>query len=275
MTASQRVRVKAFLNVCPSGLPTVKYHEELDPRFYEEEKVLRFLRQYSDQLIGLKVRQSSEIVGELGVKPLLAALAIAEKAGCSVACHTTNAPVSAAKLVEYFRPGDVYAHVYHGKGNTILDESGTVMPEVRAAQKRGVLFDAASGRSHFSVKVAPAAVAQGFLPDIISTDITTNNHWMPGSAFSLPYTMSKCLACGMTLSDVIERVTLAPARFLHQERELGSLGCGTCADIAILSLVEKETRFGDAQGNVLTGSTLLKTQMTIRDGAVVFRQIDF
>lgn len=275
ITTGQRVRVKAFLNVCPSGLPTVKYHEELNPKYYDKDKILRFLEQYSDQLVGLKVRQSREIVGKLGVEPLLSTLNIAEKANCPVACHTTDAPAITAELTSYFRPGDVYAHVFHGKGNTILDKDGYVIPEIREAQERGVLFDAASGRSHFSLKVATAAVAQGFLPNIISTDITTNNHWIPGSAFSLPYTMSKCLAVGMKLHDVIKRVTSVPAAFLKLERELGSLSTGTCADIAVLSSVKKEITFCDAQGNELYGNTLLKTQMTIRDGTVVFRQIDF
>ena len=108
---SQRVRVKAFLHVNPVGISTLNYPESQDPRHYSEAKMLIFMEKYSDQLIGLKVRHSKEIVGDLGVTPIRKTIEIAEKAGCPIACHSSNPPVPTKEFVKEFRPGDFFAHV--------------------------------------------------------------------------------------------------------------------------------------------------------------------
>lgn len=75
------------------------------------------------------------------------------------------------ELVSLLRRGDIIAHAFHGKGSTILTDEGAVLAEVRQARERGVIFDAANGRSHFSMNTARRAIANGFLPDIISSDL--------------------------------------------------------------------------------------------------------
>lgn len=270
-----RVRQYAFLHVNPSGIPTSAYPEEHDPQYYDEKKMLELFRKYPDRLLGVKIRESRNVVGSLGLQPFFRALEIAEKAGLPLVCHVTDGPVPSNELVKHFRKGDVYTHVYHGLGYTILDESGHVMPEFFRARERGVLFDAANGRSHFSVKVAKAALSEGFLPDIISTDATVNNSWVPGAAFSLPYTMSRYLALGLNPEEIIACVTANPAAALHQKRELGSLDIGTCADVAIHRIINKNTIFTDPLGDILHGNQLFKTELTIREGKIVYRQIDF
>ncbi len=275
MTSFSQIRQYAFLHVNPAGIPTIAYHEEHNPAYYKEDKMLELFRQYPDQLLGVKVRISQDIVKDLKLLPLISGLEIAEKAGLPLVCHVTDAPVPSNELVSYFRKGDIFTHIYHGVGYTLLGEDGHVMPEFFQARERGVIFDAANGKSHFSSRIARAAIRDGFLPDIISTDATVNNAWLPGSAFSLPYTMSRYLALGLNLNQVIQRVTTNPADLLHQKHELGSLAVGTCADIAIHRLINKETHFSDRFGDAFTGEQLLKTEMTIRRGNVLFRQIDF
>lgn len=270
-----RVRQFAFLHVNPSGIPTTIYPEQHDPRYYDEAHMLELFQKYPGQLLGIKVRESRDVVGELGLEPLKRALAIAEKAGVRVACHVTDGPAPSDELVSLFRAGDIYAHVFHGRGYTILGEDGHVMPAFFEAKKRGVLFDAANGRSHFAFRVARAALADGFLPDIISTDATTHNSWKPGAAFSLPYTLSRYLTLGVTVNQVIACATLHPARALGEERELGSLETGTCADIAVHRLIDKEAVFADPLGDSCVGKQLLRTEMTVRGGEVVYRDIAF
>ncbi len=100
--------------------------------------------------------------------------------------------------------------MFHGKGSTIIGQDGKVLPEVMAARKRGVIFDAANGKSHFAFKTAKAALADGFMPDIISSDLT----WMTmfkQPTFGLPWLMSKYLALGMKLSDIVKACTATPA----------------------------------------------------------------
>ncbi len=273
-TACSRLRVKAFLNVCPTGMVTTASHENYDPALFQRGKILRFLKKYADQLLGLKVRQSIELVGGRGLEPMRAMIDIAEEAGCRVAVHTTNPPVKVEEIARLLRPGDIYVHVYQGKGESAVRE-GRVVPELFAHQKRGVIFDAANGTNHFNFAVARQCLAEGLLPDVISTDLTVKSAYLPYVAFSLPFVMSKYLSLGLSLPQVIERTVTIPARLLGQERELGSLCLGTCADIAVHRLIKKPVLFKDSAGATLQGGELLKTEMTVRDGETVFRQIDF
>lgn len=272
-TVHSRLRVKAYLNVCPAGLVTTGYHENINPAVFQRDKILRYLEKYSDQLLGLKVRQSAELTEGRGLEPMKAMLEIAEEAGCPVVVHTTNPPARPEELARLLRKGDVYAHVYQGKGETVIRD-GHVIPEMFDHQKRGVIFDAANGVNHFSFDVAMKCLEEGFIPDIISTDLSSKSVFIPGKVFSLSAVLSKYLALGMPLSDVLRCAIRNPARALGQE-ELGSLCEGTSADIAIHRLVDRPTIFTDTFGKQVKGKQLLRTELTMKEGSVVFRQIDF
>lgn len=274
ISASQ-VRTFALLNVSSRGLETLKHHEDMEPEHFDVDRIRRFFTCYADQLIGMKLRISKEIVGELEDKPLLRAIEIAETIGCPVEVHTTNPAIPAGKLATILRPGDIYAHVYQGRGDTILEDDGQLKAEILSARRRGVMFDAANGGNHFAFSIAGPAIEQGFLPDIISTDLTTLSLFQTPQVFSLPFVLSKYLAMGLSLESVFLASIQTPARLLGKERELGSLCYGTCADIAIHRLVECQVIFSDSLGQTLAGTKLLRTEMTVRGGETVFRQIDF
>lgn len=268
------VRIKSFLSVSPPGQATAKFDEEHDPKYYDEEKMERLFRQYPHELLGLKVRQSKEVVGELGLTPLKRALQIAAQLSCRVAVHTTDSPGTTSELVQLFRPGDIFAHVYHGKGSTIIGPDNCVLPEVKEARKRGVIFDAANGRNHFSFKTARAALEDGFAPDVISSDLT----WLTmfkQPVFGLPWLMSKYLALGMELEDIVAACTSTPAQLLGMAGEIGTLAPGACADIAIMKLIDHRCEFLDVTGDNCRGEKLLLPQVTIRAGRIVFRQLNF
>lgn len=273
-TEYSQMRIKAYLNICTAGLTSSTYHETIDPACMNREKMLEFMKLYPDQLLGFKVRQSREIAGKLGLEPLKELNRLAGEAGCSVVVHTTNPPAEPEEITQLLRPGDVYAHVYQGKGTTILRE-GRVRPSLFEEQKRGVIFDAANGGNHFGFSVARQALKEGFLPDIISTDLTVKTLMKGNRVFSLPFVASKYLALGMEKEAIVKRVTQNPARQLGEERNLGSLANGTEADIAIFRVVPKEVVYQDTFGEEVNGNQLFKTEMTIRHGRTVYRQIDF
>ena len=87
--------------------------------------------------------------------------------------------------------------------------------------------------------------------------------------------MSKYLALGMPLPDIIERSCTIPAKLMGLGQELGSLAEGTPADITISRLIDKKTSFCDFTGTTLEGKQLIKTELTMADGNIMFRQIDF
>ena len=178
-----------------------------------------------------------------------------------------NPNVSCESIAELLRPGDVYCHMYAGSKSSILDENGKVMAGVLEARRRGVIFDACNGRGNFLFKVAEPCISQGFLPDIVSSDVNPSAFYRP-PLISLP---SKYLMFGMALEDVFDMATINPARWLGME-SLAALQEGTEADIAVWKLKDKKVRHLDVAGEERWGDKVLVSQMTCRDGVVVYCQ---
>lgn len=175
-----------------------------------------------------------------------------------------------ALFMQHLRPGDIFTHTYsHGptKRETIVDDKGKVKPFVFSARKRGIIFDVGHGGGAFSWKQAVPALQQGFTPDVISTDLHTQS--MNAGMKDLTNVMSKFLALGMPLKDVIQRVTVNPARVINRPA-LGSLSVGSDADIAVLNLRKGDFGFLDVSGTKYKGSQKLEAELTVRAGKVVW-----
>ena len=269
----QSMRIKAFINLSPTGLTTMKYHENVDPKYWDKKKLKYFLNKYPNIIEGLKVRISKDIVGDLGISVLSSAVELAEELHTRLVVHVTNPPETMDKVADLLRKGDILAHCFHGTGHTIIGNDGKVLPQVRAAQKRGVIMDAANGGNHWSFAIAEAALSENFLPDIISTDITVKTLFKD-PVFSLPFLMSKYLSIGMNLNDVVKCCTATPAKILGISSEAGSLSLGSCADVAVFRIKEKETIFTDNLKKTRTGSGVLLPQLTICGGKVVYRSLE-
>jgi dihydroorotase len=272
--ARSLVRIKSFLNVAPAGLVTTRYPENVDPKHFDREKMGALLARHRGELLGLKVRQSRDIVGPLGLEPLRATVWMADQLDCPVVVHTTDPPGSPNEIADLLRPGDIFCHVFHGTGKTIIGPDGAVLPGILAARNRGVLFDAANGRNHFVFPVAEAAIRQSFLPDVISTDITART-LLREPVIGLPHVMSKYLAMSVPLLDVVGACTSTPARLLGMQEEIGTLAPGACADVVVMQQVNHQVEFADSQGERREGRVLLAPRLTLRAGRVVFRQLDF
>jgi len=273
--ATSQARIFSFINISPEGLIVSRYPEDLNPEHYDEARITELFQRYREQCLGLKVRLSKEIAGDLGSRPLERALQIAGKLGCAVTVHTTNPPVPPEGIAEMLRPGDVYCHMYQGIGETILGADGKVRPKLYDARARGVTFDTANGRKNFSLRVAKAALDQGFLPDIISSDLTRKTLFSD-YVFSLPFTMMKFLKLGMPIEKVIAACTAAPAGQIGMQGKLGTLAPGAFADVAIFRRERKRPlTVRDESGEAITLDDWLIPQMTILGGKIIYRQIDF
>lgn len=272
--ASSKVRIFSDLNLCSLGLGTVSYPENINPATVDTEKIKYCYHKYRDNIQALKLRQTRDISREFGLEPLRLMRGIADELGAYMVVHVTDSPGEIRETLELLREGDVFCHVFHGKGRTILDEQGKVLPEVWEARERGVLFDAAHGGNQFSNRVALNALEQGFLPDFITSDISLKTMYR-APLYSMGMVMSKFLNMGIEIEKLIQIVTHVPAVKLGMEHEIGTLKTGAAADIAVLKIVEKDVEFNDSHGVLFKGNQLIRTQMTIRDGVAVFRQIDF
>lgn len=121
-------------------------------------------------------------------------------------------------------------HCFHGTGHSILNEQGEVYAAIKEAQTRGVIFDCSNGVARFDFHVARTAMAQGFYPDIISTDHLRNS-LRTDKVYSLLHVMSKYLNMGMSFFDILRAVTATPARLMKMQGQIGTLAPGACADI--------------------------------------------
>ncbi len=173
------------------------------------------------------------------------------------------------------RAGDIVCHMYHGIGETILDANGKVLPEVAEARNRGVFFDVANGINNFSTEIAIRAMEQGFLPDLLSTDMGLDRVFYDKRVRSLPLVMSKFLSLGMSLKEVVRCVTETPALLMGMKGRLGTLAPGAFANVSIFRLENREICHTDVKQFKLIGKHLLIPQMAIAKGQIAFGQIDF
>ena len=152
---------------------------------------------------------------------------------------------------------------------------GTIDPGILEARKRGVIFDAANGKSNFGLATAKQALAQGFLPDIISSDLTSDKFNIPPYAKNFPVVLSKYLTLGMSLMDVLRSATEAPAKAMGMEGQIGTLKPGAYADVVLLEEKNILVHHKDWMDEELLGNELLVPKMTICAGEIQYCATDF
>jgi dihydroorotase len=150
---------------------------------------------------------------------------------------------------------------------SVVDEQGNVRPFVMEAKKRGILFDVGHGGAGFWFSEALPALQQGLLPNSFGTDL--HRFSMNAGMKSMLNVMSKYLAMGMSLEDIITRATWNASKSIKRE-DLGNLSDGAVADVTVLSLLPGNFGFTDAGGNKITGDHKLEAELTVRAGKIVW-----
>jgi dihydroorotase len=262
-----QTRILAFLNVAWMGMIGDEVGELEDMRFINRDVAVRVGA--APEIVGFKARMDR--VGPLRcTEPLVAAVEIARAANKPLMVHIgrdVRMKATLAEILDLLAPGDIITHCYHGHPGGILDDdTGQLRPEVLAARERGILFDVGHGGGSYTFAVARGAMEQGLLPDIISSDLHTSS--IAGPVFDLPTTMSKFLHLGMTLDEVVERCTVAPARVLGLEGAVGTLRPGAIADVTLLALRDGEFDLVDCARQVERASQLLTPEGVVKDGQI-------
>ena len=161
-------------------------------------------------------------------------------------------------------PGDIITHLFHGNKYGLLDDQGKVLPSVHEAVKRGVLFDVGFGGYNFSWAVADKVMAQGVVPDIISSDLQQFN--VLGPVYSLAHVMGAIMHLGLSLQEVIDRVTVNPARALKLDDRAGSLKPGMPADITVFDVEAGEFEIQDTRNRVRKAKQRIVPRIAFKDG---------
>ena len=265
--AQSRTRVFAFVHIASIGLAGgLAPGEMLNIDYANVDGCAKVVAENPDVVLGVKVRITDSVVGQNGLEPLRRAIRAAEMAGpgTRVMCHIGAAPGSLSDLLNLLRPGDILTHAYSGAGNNTV-QNGKLLPAAVDAKKRGVIIDVGHGGGSFDFTVCEPAIQQGMPPDTISSDIHSVSINTPGYP-TLPWVMSKFLALGLSLEDVVAKATIEPAKIIGRVPGLGTLQVGAPADVAILDLMDGPVEFVDTRNNRRTGTKKLVPVLTIRGG---------
>jgi dihydroorotase len=257
-----KTRVLAFLNIVGNGMGGGAIEQNLADM--QAQPTAEMALKHKGLIVGIKSAHYNGPEWDPYIQ--------AEEAG-----KTANIPVmvdfgsarvrTIAELFQkYFRPGDIYTHAYAGGGRGELID-GKVNPAIFEAKKRGIIFDIGHGGGSFVWQTAVQAFKEGYYPDSLSTDLHIGS--MNAGMKDMVNVMSKFLALGMPLKDVVVRSTWNPAREVKMEN-LGHLSVGAPADIAIMRLEKGRFGFLDQRGGRLDGTQRLGCELTMRDGEVVW-----
>jgi dihydroorotase len=160
--------------------------------------------------------------------------------------------------------GDIVTHIYHNNPGKVLDDDGKILPFVRDAARRGVLFDIGFGSMNFAWPIAEKGIAQGLLPHFISSDLQQFNVVYP--CHSLSNVMSLFLRLGMSVQDVVERVTSNPAKALKLGDRAGSLQVGMPADITVFHVEDGEFELFDCYKQSRKGDRKIVPTIAFKKG---------
>lgn len=259
-------RLYALLNISLTGMISRTIGELEDLRHADVEQAVRMGRQNRDYILGIKARLSDMITRQHDVDSLKRAIEAAEALDAFVMIHVGFTKTPMEDLVALLRPGDVITHSFHGNAHGILDDAGKVKDAFPEHQLRGIVFDIGHGAGSFSFEVAEKAMADGFNPGNISSDLHFYN--IEGPVFDQVTTISKFMWLGMSLFDVIRLTTSETAKTMGLDDRLGTLKVGAVGDATILRLDEGKFTFTDSYGKSVTSRQKLNHVKTIKDGRV-------
>jgi dihydroorotase len=258
-------KIYALLNLSAIGLIAPTYElSNLD--YCNVDLAETMVNDNRDLILGIKARIDRNTTRGVGIRPLEMARELADRVNLPLMTHIGFGPPTIEEVAALLRPGDILTHCFTGGDMRITDAQGKIRPEIQDLKDRGLILDIGHGTGSFSYDVAEAMLDQGVLPDVISSDI--HQLARQGPMFDLPTTLSKFLNLGMSLPDVIERATSAPARAMRRP-ELGTLAPGSPADIALFRLEEGDFSFYDTDMAKRAGGTRLVSTMTMVDGQVL------
>jgi dihydroorotase len=261
------VRILAYLHVSHAGIygfdHRVMVGESREILHLNPVDCARVADANRDLIVGIKVRVGLHSSGTNGEAALDVALQVADEVGMPLMAHIDHPPPSYEHVIGRLRPGDVLTHAFRPFPNAPCNAQGKVKRAVEEARGRGVIFDIGHGKGSFAFKTARAMLANGFLPDTISSDVHTL--CIEGPAFDQVTTLSKFLCLGMPLADVIAASTVNAARALRRP-DLGSFKIGSVGDATILDVVPGEHRYEDVVGEVLIGDRRIVSEGVIIAG---------
>ena len=259
-----QTRVLAMLNIVGAGMRGSRYENNIADM--NAEPTAWMAKRYPGVIVGIK---SAHFTGPEW-EPYIQAVKAGTLANIPVMIDYGSNRIERPMydlVTKYLRPGDIYTHAYSGlrgeqNPHTLKPSAGLI-----DGRKHGVYFDAGTGGGSFRFRVAYPLIQDGFKPDSLSTDLHIGS--MNSSTKDMLNVMSKFMAMGLTLQEVVADTTWHPAREIKQE-QLGNLSVGSPADIAVLRLDHGKFGYIDMDYVKMMGDSRLVCELTLRDGRIVY-----
>jgi dihydroorotase len=267
---ASRTTVFCFIHLSSQGLsllPELRDWEEIDL-----EATAEVIEANPGLIKGVKLRLVGNVVAEAGAKVVEMAKKTAGRFGLPIMVHIGDLKKQVpATVTRDFLPlmerGDILSHVFTANQGGILRDDGTVMPELREAVERGVALEIANGRFNFCFEVARKGMAQGIRPAVLSTDVTVPS--VTGPVYGLTVTMSKFMALGLNLPQMVGMTTINPARALSIDNRKGSLKPGMDADVSVIEVLSGTWGLKDSAQETLKATKLISPVVAVKAGQVI------
>jgi dihydroorotase len=261
-----KTRMLGFVALAQHGVLNTP-GELLNLGFADSEGAAGTVGNNRDIGIGIKLRLHKKSIGENSREALRLAIKAGEATRTPVMVHVGDTAIGMDEIADTLRPGDIITHCYTPQRPSVIDEKGKLLPQVRKAKERGVIFDVGHAGGHFDFNLVERAMGDGLLPDIISSDLHSRLA-QPGFGVvgDLLTTLTKFLPLGLTLEQIIANCTVNAARAVGWQERIGSLEVGREADIAVLETVDEPTRLRDSVGGEKLHQQRIAAKWTIRAG---------
>ena len=217
--------------------------------------------------IGIKLRLHKKSIGDNSRTALRLAIKAGEATKTPIMVHVGDTAIGMDEIADTLRPGDIITHCYTPQRPSIIDDKGKLLPLVRKAKERGVIFDVGHAGGHFDFNLVERAMGEGLVPDIISSDLHSRLA-QPGFGVvgDLPTTMTKFLPLGLSPEQIIANCTINPARAIGWQDRIGSLEVGREADIAVLQILDDPVTLRDSVGAEKLHRQRIAARWTVRAG---------
>lgn len=227
------------------------------------------LKSYGDRAIGIKIYFDATLNNGTTECVFEKACEYARKNGLKVMVHCSYSPVPMEKIVETLSTGDIVTHAYHGENSAIYENDYIAY---KKAKEKGVIIDVGmAGSCHTDFEVLKNAIKFGYIPDVISTDITKFSAYVRGGIYGLPMCMSIARILGMAEEDVFKAVTINAAKAVNCEDNWFRIKVNDIATLSVIKWCENKIDIIDKAQNKVESTHGYACKLTIKNGQIIYR----
>jgi dihydroorotase len=263
-------RIYAMLNISQVG----NFGNELylSPTFHplNVKAAVNTSNNNKDKIVAIKVRingNHAELMHD--VECLKRACMVRDETGVPIMMHWSTD----RELLNLLKRGDIMTHTFTiptPRVDNIFggpEQADKVLPQILELKERGIYTEGQTVNSHHLFDVSEKAFAQGWIPDLLGTDMGAVGKDMPNGIL-LPWEMTHYLYLGLTVEQVIEKVTLMPTKVFKFAEQIGTLQPGAMADVTVIDLQQGQFQLFDQKGQTRTAKQRFVPVAAVHGGTV-------